>query len=289
VLIYSLYTDGSSSGRSNKPIGWGWVAIRSLDSEYRQIIGTGYGGAEKGTNNIAELMAAKEALHFWAKYAKEVPPGPVMIELVSDSMYVLGLAKGEYSASKNQALAGIVREACKKFNVVTRWVEGHAGDPANEMCDRLAKAAKARYSDALNRKHEAVTQARVLLDSVVPLLPTPKRLQTVYTAQDLHYHKFTITTNDHLGRSYKICTCGISEPYWTSRLTKGHERGTVRWFNIAKGYGFVRPDDGGEDLYAYHTDILCEGFRTLNENARVTFVRTAGPKGYHATQIREIK
>jgi ribonuclease HI len=64
------------------------------------------------------------------------------IELVSDSQYVLGLANGAFSASKNVALAQHVREICAKAIVSTRWVRGHSGHPVNEMCDKLAKAGK---------------------------------------------------------------------------------------------------------------------------------------------------
>lgn len=144
-MKYSLYTDGSSCGRKRGAIGWGWVAI-SDDGAKRSVVATGFGGAEVGTNNVAELMGAKEALRFWSKFAMTVPPGPVFVELVSDSQYVLGLANGDYSPSKNIELAKTVRAACKKFNVMTRWVEGHTGDPANEMCDRLAKLGKASYT-----------------------------------------------------------------------------------------------------------------------------------------------
>ena len=62
--------------------------------------------------------------------------------------------------------------------------------------------------------------------------------------------------------------------------------GTVKWFNDAKGYGFITPDDGGEDLFAHFSAIQGQGFKTLKEGQRVSFDVTAGPKGQQASNIR---
>jgi cold shock protein len=62
--------------------------------------------------------------------------------------------------------------------------------------------------------------------------------------------------------------------------------GTVKWFNDAKGYGFITPDGGGKDLFAHFSAIQGNGFKTLKENQRVTFDVTNGPKGEQATNIR---
>jgi cold shock protein len=67
------------------------------------------------------------------------------------------------------------------------------------------------------------------------------------------------------------------------------ETGTVKWFNEAKGYGFITPDGGGKDLFAHFREIQGgTGFRTLAENARVTFNTTQGQKGPQASNIRVI-
>ena len=61
--------------------------------------------------------------------------------------------------------------------------------------------------------------------------------------------------------------------------------GTVKWFDDAKGYGFITPDDGGKDLFVHHTGIAGEGFKTLAEGAKVEFVPEQGQKGPQATNV----
>ena len=63
--------------------------------------------------------------------------------------------------------------------------------------------------------------------------------------------------------------------------------GTVKWFNDAKGFGFITPDNGGEDLFAHFSAIQSKGFKTLKEGQRVTFDITEGQKGKQASNIRE--
>ena len=55
--------------------------------------------------------------------------------------------------------------------------------------------------------------------------------------------------------------------------------GTVKWFNDSKGYGFITPDDGGEDLFAHFSAINMSGFKTLKEGQKVSFEVTQGNKG----------
>jgi CspA family cold shock protein len=62
--------------------------------------------------------------------------------------------------------------------------------------------------------------------------------------------------------------------------------GTVKWFNDAKGYGFITPDDGGEDLFAHFSAIQMNGFKTLKEGQKVSFEVTQGPKGKQAANIQ---
>jgi len=62
-------------------------------------------------------------------------------------------------------------------------------------------------------------------------------------------------------------------------------QGTVKWFNNAKGYGFIQPLGGGEDVFVHHTSIMMDGFRTLNEGDRVQYEMIQGPKGYQARNV----
>lgn len=66
------------------------------------------------------------------------------------------------------------------------------------------------------------------------------------------------------------------------------QTGIVKWFNDAKGFGFITPDQGGDDLFAHFQDIQSTGFKSLAENQRVSFDRGTGPKGEKATNIRPI-
>ncbi len=62
--------------------------------------------------------------------------------------------------------------------------------------------------------------------------------------------------------------------------------GTVKWFNDAKGFGFITPDAGGEDLFVHFSAIQGSGFKTLTENQKVSFDVTTGPKGKQAANIQ---
>jgi CspA family cold shock protein len=64
--------------------------------------------------------------------------------------------------------------------------------------------------------------------------------------------------------------------------------GTVKWFNDAKGFGFITPDEGGKDLFAHFSAIQGDGHKSLQENQKVSFEVTTGPKGPQASNIRAL-
>jgi cold shock protein len=65
------------------------------------------------------------------------------------------------------------------------------------------------------------------------------------------------------------------------------EKGTVKWFNAAKGYGFIQRANG-EDVFVHHSAIAAEGYRTLDNGAEVEFEVTQGPKGLQAENVQRV-
>ena len=66
-------------------------------------------------------------------------------------------------------------------------------------------------------------------------------------------------------------------------------KGTVKWFNDQKGYGFITPEDGSKDLFVHHTSIQSEGFRSLAENQQVEFDVIQSDKGPKAANVKIAK
>ncbi|MFC5430912.1 MAG: cold-shock protein [Paraburkholderia sp.] len=64
--------------------------------------------------------------------------------------------------------------------------------------------------------------------------------------------------------------------------------GSVKWFNDAKGFGFITPDEGGDDLFAHFSEVQGKGFKSLQESQRVSFEVKQGPKGKQAANIQPL-
>lgn len=64
--------------------------------------------------------------------------------------------------------------------------------------------------------------------------------------------------------------------------------GTIKWFNDRKGYGFIVPDDGGEDVFVHHSNIVAEGYRSLQEGQKVEYETGQGQKGPEATNVKPL-
>ena len=140
----TIYTDGACSGNPG-PGGWGAVL---LYGEHQKELS---GGAPSTTNNRMELTGAIEALSL----LKE----PCVVDLWSDSRYVIdGLSKGwakswrahgwiksNKEPALNPDLWGQLLSLCERHTVRCHWVKGHADDPYNERCDRLAVAESRKY------------------------------------------------------------------------------------------------------------------------------------------------
>ena len=65
--------------------------------------------------------------------------------------------------------------------------------------------------------------------------------------------------------------------------------GTVKWFNDSKGFGFIKQDDGGDDVFCHHSAIQADGFRTLAEGQADEIENNRGPKGFQASNVRPIR
>lgn len=65
-------------------------------------------------------------------------------------------------------------------------------------------------------------------------------------------------------------------------------QGTVKWFNPDKGFGFIAPDDGSDDVFVHFSAIQTSGYRTLEENQKVEYSVTQGPKGLQAAEVRAV-
>ena len=78
------------------------------------------------------------------------------------------------------------------------------------------------------------------------------------------------------------------EPQEHERRAPDMAQGTVKWFSDDKGYGFITPDEGGEDVFVHHTGISGGGFKSLDEGAKVSYEATQGQKGTQADNVSRV-
>ena len=83
----------------------------------------------------------------------------------------------------------------------------------------------------------------------------------------------------------RIACASRAPPVFFSLERSDMPTGTVKWFNETKGFGFIKPDDGGSDVFAHYSGIKSKGFRTLKENQRVEYQVQQGQKGPQAVEI----
>ncbi len=136
-----IYTDGSAT-TADKPGGWAFVAVLDGKELVRES-----GHLPSATNNVAELQAAISGLAWYGNAKNSGSPDVsqvTAVELVADSQLVLKYATGEYrcKAMHLTPLYIKLRKLYGEAKASTRWVRGHAGDHYNEVCDKLAKAAR---------------------------------------------------------------------------------------------------------------------------------------------------
>jgi len=96
-----------------------------------------------------------------------------------------------------------------------------------------------------------------------------------------HFASILVCAGDARALAPRASGCSI---FLEDRMATG----TVKWFNEAKGYGFITPDDGGQDLFAHFSEIQSSGFKTLQEKQKVSFEVKTGPKGKQAAVIKPI-
>jgi CspA family cold shock protein len=106
--------------------------------------------------------------------------------------------------------------------------------------------------------------------------------------------EFSISRRDDVSsprtssRAYRNRRQGIAVLIINLEENWNMETGIVKWFNDAKGFGFITSDSGGDDLFAHFSEIRSEGFKSLKENQRVSFEVKTGPKGKQAANIQPL-
>lgn len=147
-------------------------------------------------------------------------------------------------------------------------------------------ASRAAQS-ADSRKKPFLEAAQIICDSVsIVVLLKYNRLDVEIQVAVVQYQAVI----PYLVETVSRRMLRLNQGFPRGSLLKGNAMatGTVKWFNDAKGFGFITPDEGGEDLFAHFSAIQSQGFKSLQENQRVQFDVTTGPKGKQAANIQPI-
>jgi CspA family cold shock protein len=94
-------------------------------------------------------------------------------------------------------------------------------------------------------------------------------------------------TLERLGKRGGFSSSGTQQKKRKAATNSMAQQGTVKWFSTEKGYGFIQPDDGSEDVFVHHTGIAGEGFKSLDEGEKVTYEVREGRKGLQAENVRK--
>ena len=137
-MLVEVYSDGSAT---TKDLPGGYAFVICVE---KIKVAEGSGSLPKATNNIAEITAAISGLEYIATHDLPGVDETCEVTLVSDSKLVLGYADGSYTCRALHLLPLMLRlrKVYRQLNATTRWERGHQGEPNNERCDELAKAAR---------------------------------------------------------------------------------------------------------------------------------------------------
>jgi CspA family cold shock protein len=107
-------------------------------------------------------------------------------------------------------------------------------------------------------------------------------MKNAYCDGDPHWMDARRPSHSHWQRTVQLKVLALHAHAGESHMASG----AVKWFNDAKGFGFITPDDGSADLFAHYSAIASSGFKSLQEGQKVTYEATKGPKGMQASNIQ---
>lgn len=211
-----------------------------------------------------------------------------------------GLSSLENRVASNDQVLGITESFCLSYAVgcgacapgqEVRWrdadvdvrVATRSGEYAGYVADGLDGVAAFGARGENLGIHPSIPAAEAAVEASEPPAPAAARVLTdaraVAPAQNSTPHR----ARRRFRRGAPGCASGPN-----NRKKKHMATGTVKWFNSEKGFGFIAPDDGTDDLFAHFSAITGSGYKELRENQKVEFDAERGPKGMQAANIRPL-